>query len=53
MGDWKPEKTETMTVDGTEYKIHLWTITEKEKEKIMQIEKELEKTKEKEKKPKE
>jgi uncharacterized protein (TIGR03000 family) len=26
MGDWKPDKTETMTVDGEEYLIHLWTI---------------------------
>jgi uncharacterized protein (TIGR03000 family) len=26
MGDWKPEKTETINVDGEEYKVHLWTI---------------------------
>ena len=26
MGDWKPEKTETIDVDGEDYKIHLWTI---------------------------
>jgi uncharacterized protein (TIGR03000 family) len=26
MGDWKPEKTETIDVDGIDYKIHLWTI---------------------------
>jgi uncharacterized protein (TIGR03000 family) len=34
MGDWKPEKSETITVDGTEYKLHMWTITDKEKEKV-------------------
>jgi uncharacterized protein (TIGR03000 family) len=38
MGDWKPEKTETLTVDGEKYLIHLWTIkkkdeTEKKEEK--------------------
>ncbi|MFQ3649608.1 MAG: TIGR03000 domain-containing protein [Gemmataceae bacterium] len=26
MGPWKPEKTETVTVRGTDYKIHLWTV---------------------------
>jgi uncharacterized protein (TIGR03000 family) len=27
MGDWKPDRTETMTgEDGDEYKVHLWTI---------------------------
>jgi uncharacterized protein (TIGR03000 family) len=30
MGDWKPEKTETIDVDGTPYKIHLWTIPKKD-----------------------
>jgi uncharacterized protein (TIGR03000 family) len=28
MGPWKPEKTETVTVRGTPYKIHLWTVPE-------------------------
>jgi uncharacterized protein (TIGR03000 family) len=30
MGDWKPEKTEKMTVDGEEFLVHLWTIKKKE-----------------------
>jgi uncharacterized protein (TIGR03000 family) len=30
LGDWKPEKTETMEVDGEEYKIHLWKVEKKE-----------------------
>jgi uncharacterized protein (TIGR03000 family) len=30
MGDWKPEKTETITVAGTPYLIHLWTIKKAE-----------------------
>ena len=34
MGDWKPEKTETITgADGDDYQIHLWTITEEVKKK--------------------
>jgi uncharacterized protein (TIGR03000 family) len=35
MGDWKPEQTKTLTVDGEEFKIHLWTIkgSDKDKEK--------------------
>jgi uncharacterized protein (TIGR03000 family) len=33
MGDWKPEKTETMEVEGVEYKLHLWTITDEVKKK--------------------
>ncbi|NBO93613.1 MAG: TIGR03000 domain-containing protein [Planctomycetia bacterium] len=35
MGSWKPEKTETVTVDGEAYKIHLWTVpgTPKKEEK--------------------
>lgn len=33
MGDWKPEKTLTVTgLDGDEYTLHLWTITGKEKD---------------------
>ena len=30
LGDWKPEKTETMQVDGETYKIHLWTVEKKD-----------------------
>jgi uncharacterized protein (TIGR03000 family) len=30
MGDWKPEKSETLTVRGEKFNIHLWTITGKE-----------------------
>jgi len=26
MGPWKPEKTETVPVAGTPYKVHLWTV---------------------------
>jgi len=26
MGDWKPDRTETLTVAGEEYELHLWTI---------------------------
>ncbi len=33
MGDWKPEKTETLTVDGDTYRIHLWTIDQKDGER--------------------
>jgi SAM-dependent methyltransferase len=33
MGDWKPEKTETVTVGGSRYLVHLWTIEDKEKPK--------------------
>ena len=34
MGDWKPDKTETiMGADGDEYLIHLWTITDEVKKK--------------------
>jgi uncharacterized protein (TIGR03000 family) len=34
MGDWKPEKTETLTgKDGDRYLIHLWTIKEKGEKK--------------------
>jgi hypothetical protein len=32
MGPWKPEKTETVTVDGEEYKVHLWTVKEAPKD---------------------
>jgi uncharacterized protein (TIGR03000 family) len=28
MGDWKPDKTVMVGVDGPEYELHLWTITE-------------------------
>jgi uncharacterized protein (TIGR03000 family) len=38
MGDWKPEKTETLNVDGTEYKLHLWTITKDLKDKVKETE---------------
>lgn len=31
LGDWKPERTETITVAGIQYKIHLWTIKKAEK----------------------
>lgn len=34
MGKWKPEKSQTIKVDGVDYQIHLWTIKkEKGKEK--------------------
>jgi uncharacterized protein (TIGR03000 family) len=40
MGPWKPEKTETVTVRGTEYKIHLWTVPDSpDKEKAPQKDK--------------
>jgi len=41
MGDWKPEKTEKIDVDGEEYLIHLWTIKGKpgESDKDKEIEK--------------
>jgi uncharacterized protein (TIGR03000 family) len=30
MGDWKPDKTETVEVDGAEIEVHLWNIGPKE-----------------------
>lgn len=33
MGDWKPEKTETITLHGEEYLIHLWTVPKKDDKK--------------------
>ena len=30
MGDWKPDKTETLDVGRSKYKIHLWTIKKAE-----------------------
>jgi uncharacterized protein (TIGR03000 family) len=55
MGDWKPEKTEKMDVDGEEYLIHLWTIAdpeEEKKEKEEKLKKEKEDQKDKGKKDK-
>jgi hypothetical protein len=26
IGDWKPDKTEELTVDGVKFQLHLWTI---------------------------
>jgi uncharacterized protein (TIGR03000 family) len=35
MGDWKPDKTVTITsAEGGDYELHLWTITEEIKRKI-------------------
>ncbi len=31
MGDWKPDRTETIELDGESYEIFLWTIKEKDK----------------------
>lgn len=31
MGDWKPDKTEELVVNGVNFKIHLWTIKEENK----------------------
>lgn len=31
IGDWKPEKTEELTVNGVNFKLHLWTIKGDEK----------------------
>ena len=37
MGDWKPDKTITMSSEvGGEYELHLWTITEELKRKTLQ-----------------
>jgi uncharacterized protein (TIGR03000 family) len=33
MGDWKPDKSITVTVDGDDYKLHLWNIGGKKEEK--------------------
>jgi hypothetical protein len=30
MGDWQPEKTETINLRGEKYLVHVWTITGKE-----------------------
>ena len=39
MGDWKPDKTVTVTsADGGEYELHLWTITEEVKRRIKERE---------------
>jgi hypothetical protein len=32
MGDWKPDKSETISVAGKNYTIHLWTIKAPSKE---------------------
>jgi uncharacterized protein (TIGR03000 family) len=34
MGDWKPDKTISMSVDDFEYELHLWTVTEEIKRKM-------------------
>jgi uncharacterized protein (TIGR03000 family) len=35
MGDWKPDKTITVTsADGGDYELHLWTITEEVKRRV-------------------
>ncbi|MFO0876572.1 MAG: TIGR03000 domain-containing protein [Gemmataceae bacterium] len=31
MGDWKPEKTEELTVSGVKFKLHYWTIPARDK----------------------
>ena len=31
MGDWKPDRTISVTIDDFEYELHLWTITEEVK----------------------
>jgi uncharacterized protein (TIGR03000 family) len=37
MGDWKPDKTVSITsAEGGEYELHLWTITEELKRKVKQ-----------------
>jgi uncharacterized protein (TIGR03000 family) len=39
MGDWKPDKTVTVTsADGGEYELHLWTITEEVKRRMKERE---------------
>lgn len=30
MGDWKPNETKTLTVEGDSFELHLWIITEKD-----------------------
>jgi uncharacterized protein (TIGR03000 family) len=38
MGDWKPDKTVSMTVDDFDYELHLWTVTEEIKRKMELLE---------------
>jgi uncharacterized protein (TIGR03000 family) len=47
MGDWKPEHTDRLTVDGEEYLVHLWTIKEKKNEEKDKDRKDKDKDKEK------
>ncbi len=36
MGDWKPDRTVSIDVDGLPYELHLWTVTEELKRKMEQ-----------------
>jgi uncharacterized protein (TIGR03000 family) len=35
MGDWEPEKTTSVSVDGADYELHRWTVTEELKRRIL------------------
>jgi len=47
MGDWKPDRTENLTVEGIPYQLHLWTIPGKPDDKAKEKEKEKDKGKKK------
>ena len=49
LGDWKPEKTETIKVAGTDYQIHLWTVKKADSKDDKDKSKDKEKDKEKDK----
>jgi precorrin-6B methylase 2 len=34
MGDWKPDRTVSVGVNGPEYELHLWTVTEELKKRF-------------------
>jgi uncharacterized protein (TIGR03000 family) len=38
MGDWKPDDTKKMTVDGEEVEVHLWTIKKDKEDKDKKLE---------------
>jgi hypothetical protein len=34
MGDWKPDRSVTVSIDDLPYELHLWTVTEELKRRM-------------------